>query len=125
MEANPHVPTWLVDQHLLAVNRDQIGSWLMRYWDMPLEICTAIRHQHDPHYDGEHHEYANLVYLSLALLRDRELGSGPVMDKPQALFDRLRLTPERRDGALHNGPDPRGALRKPVNVFPRGAERKV
>lgn len=125
MEANPHVPAWLVDQHLLGVNRDQIGSWLMRYWDMPLEICTAIRHQHDPHYDGEHHEYANLVYLSLALLRDRELGSGPVMDKPQALFDRLGLTPEQAERAVDKVLDARDALRKLVNEFRLGSERKV
>ena len=125
MEANPHVPAWLVDQHLLGVNRDQIGSWLMRYWDMPLEICTAIRHQHDPHYDGEHHEYANLVYLSLALLRERELSSGPLMEMPQGLFDRIGITPEQAQRAVDKVLDARDALRKPVNEFRLGSERKV
>src|SRR5690606_4059752 len=52
VEANTHVPAWLGDQHVRGVNRGQIGSWLMRYWDMPLEVCTANRHRHDPHYDG-------------------------------------------------------------------------
>src|SRR5690606_18612150 len=94
------VPAWLVDQHLLGVNRDQIGSWLMRYWDMPAEISLALRFQHDPHYQGEHHIYANLVYLSLALLRERELGSGPPMPLPEALFERLGISREEAEKAV-------------------------
>ncbi len=125
MEANPHVPAWLVDQHLLGVNRSQIGSWLMRYWDMPAEISTAIRHQHDPNYQGEHHQYANLVYLSLALLRERELGSGPPMDMPDALFDRLGLTREKAEQAVDKVLDARDALRKLVNEYQPGFNRQT
>ena len=123
VEANPHVPAQLVDQHLLGVNRDQIGSWLMRYWDMPAEIFSAIRHQHDPHYAGEHHQYANLVYLSLALLRERELGSGPPMTIPEALLERLELTREEADKAVDKVLDARDALRKLVNEYQLGWNR--
>lgn len=123
MEANPHLPAWLVDQHLLAVNRDQIGSWLMRYWDMPSEISVAIRYQHDPDYQGEHHVYANLVYLSLALLRERELGSGPDMPIPQALFDRLGLAREDAEKAVDKVLDAQEALRKLVNEYQLGFNR--
>lgn len=123
MEANPHVPAWLVDQHLLAVNRDQIGSWLMRYWDMPAEIATAIRYQHDPDYQGEHHVYANLVYLSLALLRERELGGGPTMPTPDSLFDRLGLTREDAERAMDKVLDAQDALRKLVNDYQLGFNR--
>lgn len=124
MEANPHVPAWLIDQHLLGVNRDQIGSWLMRYWDMPIEISTAIRHQHDPDYQGEHHPYANLVYLSLALLRERELGSGPVMDIPEALLERLQLNREKAEEVVDKVLDARDALRKLVNDYQLGFKRQ-
>ena len=123
MEANPHVPAHLVDQHLLGVNRDQIGSWLMRYWDMPAEISSAIRYQHDPHYAGEHHQYANLVYLSLALLRERELGGGPDMVIPEALLERLQLTREEADKAVDKVLDARDALRKLVNEYQLGWNR--
>lgn len=123
MEANPHVPGWLVDQHLLGVNRDQIGSWLMRYWDMPEEISVAIRHQHDPDYQGEHHQYANLVYLSLALLRDRELGSGPSMDIPDALLERLQLNREKAEEVVNKVLDARDALRKLVHDYQLGFSR--
>lgn len=120
MEANPHVPAWLLDQHLLGVNRDQIGSWLMRYWDMPAEISTAIRHQHDPDYRGEHHLYANLVYLSLALLRERELGDGPLLAIPDALLQRLGLSREAAEQAVDKVLDARDALRKLVNEYQLG-----
>lgn len=124
MEANPHVPAWLVDQHLLGVNRDQIGSWLMRYWDMPLEISTAIRHQHDPDYQGEHHEYANLIYLSLALLRERDLGNGPLMEVPDSLLERLQLGREDADKVVNKVLDARDALRKLVNDYQLGFSRQ-
>lgn len=123
MEANPHVPGWMVDQHLLGVSRNQIGSWLMRYWDMPAEIAVAIRHQHDPDYQGEHHLYANLVYLSLALLRERDLGSGPTMDIPDALFDRLVLPRAKAEQAVDKVLDARDALRKLVDEYQLGWKR--
>lgn len=124
MEANPHVPAWLVDQHLLGVNRDQIGSWLMRYWDMPAEICTAIRHQHDPDFQGEHHVYANLVYLALATLRERGIGSGPRMAIPESLLERLGLTAEEARQAVDKVLDARDALRKLVSEYQLGFTRK-
>lgn len=124
MEANPHVPAWQVDQHLLGVDRDQIGSWLMRYWDMPGEICTAIRRQHDPDFGGEHHVYANLVYLTLAALRERGIGSGPEMPIPGALLERLGLTEDAVHQAVDKVLDARDALRKLVNEYQLGFKRK-
>lgn len=120
MEANPHIPAHLVDQHLLGMNRDQIGSWLIRYWDMPAEISNAIRHQHDPGYVGEHHLYANLTYLSLALLRERELGDGPPMAISDDLLERLGLTREAAEQAVEKVLDARDALRTLVNEYELG-----
>ena len=123
MEANPHVPAHLVDQHLLGVNRDQIGSWLMRYWDMPTEISSAIRHQHDPDYVGEHYLYANLTYLSLALLRERDLGDGPPMAIADDLLERLGLTREAAEQAVDKVLNARDALRTLVNEYQLGWDR--
>lgn len=120
VEANPHVPPHLVDQHLLGVTRDQIGSWLMRYWDMPAEISTAIRYQHDPDYQGNLHLYANLAYLSLALLSERGIGSGSEMPIPPALLERLGLTAEGAAKAADKVLEARDALRKLVNVYQHG-----
>lgn len=120
IEANPHVPAHLIEQHLLGVSRDQIGSWLMRFWDMPAEVSTAIRHQHDPDYAGDLHQYANLVYLSLALLRQRGIGGGPEMPIPQALLDRLRLSVSDAAEAVDKVIDARDALSALVKTYQQG-----
>ncbi|MFH7423341.1 HDOD domain-containing protein, partial [Pseudomonas syringae pv. tagetis] len=61
LEVIPHLQHSFIEQHLQGISREQIGAWLMRYWDIPHELATALRFQHYPHYKGEHHVYANLV----------------------------------------------------------------
>lgn len=95
IEVNPHLHHSFVEQHLLGITREQIGSWLMRNWDMPEELVIALRFQHDPHYAGEHHKYANLVCLAVRLLRKEGIGSGPMEAIPDELLDRLKLSREK------------------------------
>ncbi|HDZ58421.1 MAG TPA: HDOD domain-containing protein [Pseudomonas xinjiangensis] len=123
IEANPHVPPHLIEQHLLGVTRDQIGSWLMRYWDMPAEVATAIRYQHDANYTGNLHQYANLVYLALALLRERGIGSGPEMEIPDDLLNRLHITAQDAATAADKVLDARDALRVLVNEYQHGSKK--
>lgn len=101
IEVNPHLHHSFVEQHLLGITREQIGSWLMRNWDMPEELSTALRFQHDPHYDGENAAYANLVFLAVSLLKKQGIGSGPVESIPDDLFERLELTREKADDVVH------------------------
>ncbi|WP_373184569.1 aminoacyl-tRNA deacylase and HDOD domain-containing protein [Halopseudomonas sp.] len=119
-EANPHVQPHLIDQHLLGVTRDQIGSWLMRFWDMPTEISTAIRYQHDAHYAGEDHVYANLVYLAQALLQEQGIGESAPMPIPESLLARLQLSEEKASTAVHKVLDAREALRTLVTQYQHG-----
>jgi len=100
IEVNPHLHHSFVEQHLLGITREQIGAWLMRNWDMPEELSTALRFQHDPHYDGEHAAYANLVFLAVSLLRKQGIGSGPVESIPDELFERLELSREKADDVV-------------------------
>ncbi|MBD8121722.1 HDOD domain-containing protein [Pseudomonas lutea] len=95
IEVNPHLHHSFVEQHLLGITREQIGSWLMRNWDMPEELVIALRFQHDPHYAGEHHKYANLVCLAVRLLRKEGIGSGPMEAIPDELLERLKLSREK------------------------------
>src|SRR3546814_14718420 len=96
LEVNPHLCHSYVEQHLLGISREQIGSWLMRYWDMPDELATALRFQHDPPYDGEYAAYPNLVCLAVRLLRARGIGSGPDEELPDALRERVGRRRERK-----------------------------
>lgn len=100
LEVNPHLHHSYVEHHLLGISREQIGAWLMRYWDMPDELSTALRFQHDPHYAGEHCEYANLVCLAVRLLRANGVGSGPEQEIPEELFERLGLDREKANESV-------------------------
>ncbi|WP_341521799.1 HDOD domain-containing protein [Pseudomonas sp. G.S.17] len=117
LEVNPHLHHSYVEQHLLGISREQIGSWLMRYWDMPDELATALRFQHDPSYDGEHSEYANLVYLSVRLLRQNGIGSGPKEEIPEELFERLGLSREKAEDSVRKVLEAEVLLRELASQF--------
>ncbi len=95
MEVNPHISHHSIEEHLIGVSREQISSWLMRMWNMPEEVCVALRQQHNPGYRGEHATYANLIYVALRLLKDRGIGDGPMEDIPDEIYQRLELDPDR------------------------------
>ncbi|WP_375740708.1 HDOD domain-containing protein [Pseudomonas boanensis] len=100
LEVNPHLPHSFIEQHLLGITREQIGSWLMRHWDMPEELSTTLRFQHDPDYQGDNAAYANLVCLAVRLLRNRGIGSGPQEEIPEDLFEALGLSREKAEDAV-------------------------
>ncbi|MDG9858046.1 aminoacyl-tRNA deacylase and HDOD domain-containing protein [Pseudomonas nitroreducens] len=120
LEVNPHVEHNLVEQHLLGITREQIGAWLMRTWDMPEEIYTALRFQHDPSYAGDCSAYANLVCLATRLLRNHGIGSGPESDIPQDLLDRLDIPREKAEDAVRKVLDAEAVLRELANQFNPG-----
>jgi HD-like signal output (HDOD) protein/prolyl-tRNA editing enzyme YbaK/EbsC (Cys-tRNA(Pro) deacylase) len=101
IDANPYASVQSVEQHIIGVDRNQLASWLMGYWDMPETICNALRHQSDPLYDGEDCEYSLLLYLSNKLLQERGLvmgaSSGPI---DQSVFERLHIDPKMANEAL-------------------------
>lgn len=117
IEVNPHLHHSYVEQHLLGITREQIGSWLMRNWDMPEELATALRFQHDPHYDGDHSAYANLVCLAVRLLRKEGIGSGPMESIPDELFERLELPREKAQDVVHKVLEAEVMLRELASQF--------
>jgi HD-like signal output (HDOD) protein/prolyl-tRNA editing enzyme YbaK/EbsC (Cys-tRNA(Pro) deacylase) len=117
LEVNPHVPHSQVEQHLLGITREQIGSWLMRHWDMPDEIATALRFQNDPAYAGPQFAYPNLVYLAVRLLRSHGIGAGPAEPVPDELFARVSLTREKAEDALAKVLAAEAALRDLASQF--------
>ena len=117
LEVNPHLCHSYVEQHLLGISREQIGSWLMRYWDMPEELATALRFQHDPSYDGDYAEYPNLVCLAVRLLRSRGVGSGPDEDIPDALLERVGLTRDKANDVVSKVLEAEVLLRELASQF--------
>ncbi|UCJ17949.1 HDOD domain-containing protein [Pseudomonas sp. MM211] len=117
LEVNQHLPHSYIEQHLLGISREQIGSWLMRYWDMPEELAVALRFQHDATYSGNHATYPNLVYLAVSLLRNRGIGTGPEREVPQSLLDNLGITRDKAEEALNKVLAAEVALRDLASQF--------
>jgi HD-like signal output (HDOD) protein/prolyl-tRNA editing enzyme YbaK/EbsC (Cys-tRNA(Pro) deacylase) len=117
LEANPHLGHGYVEQHLLGITREQMGAWLMRYWDMPDELSTALRFQHDPHYTGEYAQYANLVCLAVRLLRNRGIGSGGDPSIPDELLERLGLSRDKAEDVVTKVLDAEALLRELAAQF--------
>lgn len=101
MECNPHLDTAYVEHYLLGITREQIGSQLMALWNMPPEIVTALRHQKNPDYQGEHQAFSGLLFIATQLLRKQGVLSGPAQPIPPELYQRLGLDPAKVAEALN------------------------
>lgn len=101
-DANPHVDDSVVEKQQIGVSRQQLSSWLMELWNMPQEVVTALRHQDNPDYDGEHAIYANLLYISHRILCLRGLADGPKQPLSPEMLARVHLTQTDLDETLDN-----------------------
>lgn len=99
-EANPQLGPTPLERHILGVTRDQVGGWLMRMWNMPEEVCVALRYQRAPGYSGPEADYSGLLFVAAQLLRSRGIGDAPPEPVPEALWQRLGLAPEAAEAAL-------------------------
>ena len=100
LEVNPHVSHSVIEQHLLGISREQMGAWLMGFWEMPDELAIAVRFQHDPDYVGTDAQFPNLVCVALGLLRSRGIGQGACTPLPDALFERLGVPRDKAEAVV-------------------------
>lgn len=103
IDANPQSSFPATERHIIGINRNQLASWLMGFWNMPETICNALRHQSNPDYDGEDWEYSLLLYLATKLLQEHGLKMGANRDPiPDSLFDRLQIDRSSAEEAIAN-----------------------
>ncbi len=67
-EANPDVPVNQLDDHVLTISREVLAAELFALWELPASTITAVRHQHDTHYTGDHAHAVSLLQASRAML---------------------------------------------------------
>ncbi|HEY3698828.1 MAG TPA: HDOD domain-containing protein [Spongiibacteraceae bacterium] len=101
-EANRQLSYTAIERFLLGVTRDQMASWLMGLWSMPIEVCRAVRFQNESDYAGEDSAYANLIYVAMRLLRRHGIGDAPLESIPEEVFERLHLDPQRAVQAIQH-----------------------
>ena len=119
LEVNPHASHSEIEQHLLGISREQMGAWLMRFWEMPEELAVAVRFQHDPSYLGVDAPYPNLVCVALGLLRSRGIGHSSCAPLPDALFERLGVSRNEGHAVVDKVLEADVLLREMAELFSR------
>ena len=100
IDANPNINYIHIEKHVLGLTRDQMSAVLMRIWNMPEEIYTALRYQHDGDYIGEDFIYPNLIFLATRLLKTRSIGHVADQSIPDQLFQRLGIDPDKANNVI-------------------------
>jgi HD-like signal output (HDOD) protein/prolyl-tRNA editing enzyme YbaK/EbsC (Cys-tRNA(Pro) deacylase) len=100
IDANPNINRYFIEQHLMGITREQISSSLLRQWNLPQDVCCAIRYQNEPNYEGEHSVLSAMLFVSARLLRQEQINDAPLEGIPQALIDRLELDMTKAEAAL-------------------------
>lgn len=100
--ANPHLPLATIENNLLGISGSQIASWLLDNWNMPQEVVTAVRQQHNARYDGEFAAYPKLIYVANQMLANRGFGRPIRAEVPSTLFAELKLDEKTAEKTIDN-----------------------
>ena len=100
IEANPQINRYYLEQHLMNLTREQISSNLFKQWGIPEEVCTAIRYQNEPGYDGEHSTLSRMLYVASRMLRQYDLNDAPFEPVPEDLISTLNIDQDKAESAL-------------------------
>ena len=98
--SEPGTPVINLERRLFQSDHAEIGTWLMRKWNMPREVITAVCCHHDPGYRGDHAPYANLALISDRVLQRLDLGDAGSQDLPVDMLAYLGLSEDDVMGAL-------------------------
>lgn len=94
VESNPHINRNLIEKHLVGLTREQVSSLLMAQWRMPEDVVEALKHQHNPDFEGELASCANLLYVAVRCLRLQGFGDGPWEEPEPQVLQRLGIESE-------------------------------
>lgn len=112
IEANPQINRYFIEQHLLGITRELISSNLFKQWGLPEEVCTAIRYQNEPSFDGEHSQLSAMLYVSARMLSTEGLNDAPLEPLPPEVTDALQLDMTKAEAALEKVLDSKDDLQQ-------------
>ena len=72
-EANPHLPAVTLEMFTLGFTQQQLAFRQLQQWQLPDNVCTAIRYSTQPEYRGDHASLANVLHLAQQLYRQQEV----------------------------------------------------
>ena len=85
------VPLEKLEKSLLGVTHTNVGSLLIKSWNLPEQYAVLMENHHKANYQGPYQEYVNIVYISNMLLKGAGIGDGVEGEIPQALLDEYNL----------------------------------
>jgi len=80
--------------HIIGVQHQQLGAWLMTAWGMPEELVVATSEHHSPYYDGRYSVYSKLVLVADRALARYSLGDSDSISLPSEILASLGLSEE-------------------------------
>jgi len=82
------------EQSSTMMSHTYLGSWLMKYWNMPETIIITNSEHHNPNYEGDDEQYVWLLRIVLNLLAKQGIGDIGKVDSNNDDYQKLGLTEE-------------------------------
>ncbi|HAO33214.1 MAG TPA: HDOD domain-containing protein [Candidatus Competibacter sp.] len=95
LTVNRQVPINDAERHVMGVDHEHIGAWLMQSWNLPEEVYSAVRWHHGEDSTHPHAAYSNLVLIANRLLHYVGLGEEHNNRLPALAMFTLGLTREQ------------------------------
>lgn len=109
---NRHIPIRILEQHLMGITHDQIGSWLLERWRLPEIVVAAVRDHHRIHFNDSVAVYSDLILVASRLVAQLGVGDASLEPIPSRLLGFLGLNPEALTDVLEKLKTNRPALDK-------------
>ncbi len=116
-EANPSLSLYKLEKFALGVDHGELGSWLLRTWNMPAPVIDVVYHHHNPHYKGDNYQLNLLTYLNDSLLA--HIGIGDAHEKSSVelqAIKQLHLQPSACNKALQKLQDELEGIKSMVEI---------
>ncbi len=100
VEANPGLSLPRLEKFAFGVDHCELGSWLLKNWQMPQAIIDVVYHHHNPYYRGENYQLNLLTYLSDSLLASLNIGDSKIEQDLSPILQQLQLESLDVEGIL-------------------------
>jgi len=101
-QANPTLSLHKLEKFAFGVDHCQLGSWLLKTWNMPTAVIDVVYHHHNPHYRGDNYQLNLLTYLNDCLLASINLGDSQYSVDCNQVFEELNIDAMVAKNALDN-----------------------
>lgn len=91
--SNPSLSLHKLEKFAFGVDHCELGSWLLRTWNMPSAVIDVVYHHHNPNYRGCNYQLNLLTYLSDSLLASIDIGNATEKNDCMRAFEELNLNP--------------------------------